>query len=585
MKQRYSYLLILALSIVSSFSVLAQDPNFKPVLPVYRDVVGDSTVIPKSRQDQQKDFMEGNYIFPPKPSNRWEVDLNGGLFIVSGDIATKGGYGFGASVRKAIGYVVSAKVDYMHGQTYGQNWQSNQGIANNPVLNGRSNPATNYFNFNGSKVFMNYKNITNQLNGQIILTVNNIGFHKRALDRKVNLYLGLGGGGMTYRTWYDLLDANGNKYDFTGVADKGLYPDRKTTLKGLKDLVDKNYETLAEGQPDQPELLGGVFKPVVVASIGFGFHLSKRLSLSITDKVTMTNDDLLDGQRWQEHPYIDPVLTRDFDATHYVSLGLGYFIGTKNTVEPMYWQNPMDYTYDALQTLMKKNIDDLIDTDNDGVVDKLDEEKQSAPGAIVNTHGVTTDGDKDGVPDYKDLEPFSVPNAKVDTNGIDLNPCANCKPGSGGGGGGTGIDYCSFTKFPSVHFDLDKYYIKPEFYSHLYQIAMAMKTCPDKKMVAIGNTDVRESNAYNDVLSWERVNKVIDYLVTTYDLDRSRFIVDYKGEVSPKIPGLPDNSWSPVYESRQYQNRRVDFRWANANETGNPNPAKPKGPNKAGEDY
>ena len=112
-----------------------------------------------------------------------------------------------------------------------------------------------------------------------------------------------------------------------------------------------------------------------------------------------------------------------------------------------------------------------------------------------------------------------------------------------------------------------------------------MISCPDRKMVCTGHTDVREGNDYNMVLSWERVNKVVDYLITTYGIDRSRFIVKFEGETKPRIPGLPDNSWAPTYEPRQYQNRRIEFRWADPGESGSSNPPKPNGPKQAGEDY
>ena len=53
---------------------------------------------------------------------------------------------------------------------------------------------------------------------------------------------------------------------------------------------------------------------------------------------------------------------------------------------------------------------------------------------------------------------------------------------------------------PMIHFDLDKYYIKPEFYGQLYHVATVMKGHPELKVVAVGHTDVRNKSDYNKVL-------------------------------------------------------------------------------------
>lgn len=568
----------------SSYLAQAQQSDsslFKPVLPVYRDIVGDSMVIPKNKMNQQKQFTEGTYLYPPKPRDKWEIGVHGGGFFISGDVKSAGGYGFGLSVRKSFGYALSTQLHYFHGNTFGLNWQPHTGLANNKVLNGFSGQNLNYAK-NEGVFYYNYKNITDELTANLILTLNNIGFHKRALDRKFNFYVGAGAGAMVYSSYTNALDANGNRYDFRPIKNTQSIKDRKEILKDLKTLLDDSYETPVEGQPEDPSFMNRPMKPIFNGMIGVGYHMTKRLSLMLTTRYTVTRDDLIDGMRWQEHPYIDPALSSDFDSYHYTSLNIGYALGGKKRIEQLYWQNPLEFTYDALNTLVKKNVDALIDTDDDGVLDFLDREPGSPKGAIVDTHGVTQDLDGDGIPDFLDKERLTPPGAKVDSNGImkDKIVYVSDLPNLNVGGG----NYCNLTNFPSVHFQLDKYFIQPEFYSHLHIIAMAMISCPNKKMVAIGNTDVRESNAYNEVLSWERVNKVVDYLVNTYGIDRNRFIINYKGETNPKIPGLPDNSWSPVYESRQYVNRRVEFRWAKDGETGSSNPPKPKGP-KAGKEY
>ncbi len=575
MKKVYLLSFLLSLGFLS-YKTQAQTPYdtaaYKPILPLYRDVLGDTTVISNKNMPQQKQFEKGQYIFPPKPKNKWEIALNGGGLFVSGDVATKGGWGAGLEVRKALGYAVSLKGQFLHGTTYGLSWQGSTGLANNPVL--VANPATNYYG-NGGIFYYNYKTDIDEINFQAVLTINNIGYHKVARERKVNLYGGIGGGAMLYRTNMDALDASNNRYDFVSIFSNGDYTDRKTTIAALKKILDGTYETAAEGQPDQPKFFERVTKPVVSGSIGVGFHLSRKFQLSLTEKISITNDDLLDGQRWQEHPGLDPVLTGNFDTYHYISASLGYFIGGNKRVEPLYWQNPNDYTYDAIQTLIKKNVDDLVDTDDDGVVNRLDQEPGSEPGAVVNTHGVTQDSDKDGISDAKDKDPYSPIGAKVDSDGIptdadkdgvpdyhdkeaNTNPTglvdANGKTILGGGAGGGGYWW-----LPMIFYDLDKDYIKPEMFERMKYVATVMKMYPELKIVATGHTDIRASNNYNDDLSLRRVNNAKKYLADVYGIDASRIITGQKGETDNLIKNLPDG-YNEKFEGQQYYNRRVEFK-------------------------
>lgn len=71
---------------------------------------------------------------------------------------------------------------------------------------------------------------------------------------------------------------------------------------------------------------------------------------------------------------------------------------------------------------------DPTDSDGDGVPDMTDYEKNSPPGARVDTRGIVLDSDLDGVPDYKDREPYSAPGARIDQNGVTARTDANGRP-------------------------------------------------------------------------------------------------------------------------------------------------------------
>jgi len=87
--------------------------------------VYDSSVIPAKRMPQQNEFWNSSYNFPAKPRNMWEIGISGGMFSVSGDVATRiPTIGFAAHVRKAFGYVFSLRLQYLNATGKGLNWLS-----------------------------------------------------------------------------------------------------------------------------------------------------------------------------------------------------------------------------------------------------------------------------------------------------------------------------------------------------------------------------------------------------------------------------------------------------------------------------
>ena len=70
--------------------------------------------------------------------------------------------------------------------------------------------------------------------------------------------------------------------------------------------MDGTYESPAENQgARRPKLFGETFKPSGTLGAGIAFKLGSRFNLAIEDRHTFIKDDLLDGQRWQEHAYGD----------------------------------------------------------------------------------------------------------------------------------------------------------------------------------------------------------------------------------------------------------------------------------------
>jgi len=320
--------------------------------------VYDTSVITNKRMPQQNEFWNNTYNFPAKPRNMWEVGVSGGMFTVSGDVPSLlPTFGFAAHVRKAFGYVFSVRAQYMNGTAKGLSWLSSYNFAKNTALSNVYSapdrrpdiPTTTIPGRPSESVYYNYKNRTQDLSIQGIVTLNNIRFHKQRTGFVI--YGGAGIGATAYETFVNALNDNGNSYSelYTRLAaDELLYKNRKDIRKALKDGMDDSYETPAQTNGERRAKLGDQtlrFSTTVLA--GVAFRLGKRINLALENRHTFVKDDLLDGQQWQEHPVGDASLTGNWDSYNYLSLGLNFNLGAKS-VEPLWWINPLDYAYSEL---------------------------------------------------------------------------------------------------------------------------------------------------------------------------------------------------------------------------------------------
>jgi outer membrane protein OmpA-like peptidoglycan-associated protein len=382
--------------------------------------VADSSVVPSRRLPQQQEFMQGTYNFPAKPRSMWEFGIKGGLFNVSGDIPAKVfSPGFGAHIRKAIGYVFSLRLQYMYGIGKGLNWNASTNFGNNTALR-----STGYVANGTNRVFYNYRTNVQDLSLEGVFTLNNVRFHKAKSGLSIYAFGGIGLA--TYDTKINALGASGNyQAAFQGVTGFNDHANRKNVRDQLENILDDSYETPAENYgPRRPKLGGKDLIPVGHIGAGIQFRLSKRLNLALEDRYTITRSDLIDGQRWAEQVQGAPVLTPDYDNYNYLSLGLNINIGAKS-VEPLWWLNPLDYAYQEIRKprlmILPKPV--LPDTDGDGVTDQFDLEV-TPQGVPVDSHGVSLDTDGDGVPDARDKEKITPTYCQpVDADGVGKCPC------------------------------------------------------------------------------------------------------------------------------------------------------------------
>ncbi|MBK7008882.1 MAG: OmpA family protein [Saprospiraceae bacterium] len=522
-----------------------------------------------AQDDMKKDqtdasFRMGQSNYTAKPKNAWELGVHAGHFFIDGDVdrTIPGGYGLGLHLRKAIHYSFSIRADLFYGSATGlepQRWT--HASVGEPVGGGLIEKEYLPYENNADGWFPSHK--TTQVYGvmQGVLNIGNILFHQK--NNKWNWYWTLGVGLSSHKTKLDLLDGNNQPY-LNLLTTSGYSEEKFNTKKGrgeIKDALNNIYDGTYETEGPKK---AGIFRlgddtnihVMFTSSVGVSRKLSKRINLGIEHQVMATDNDYLDGIRFRS----EDDLSADVDLEHYTNLRLAINLGNLDKVtEPLYWVNPLDATMNDIAELKARPVLDLTDSDSDGIIDMLDQEVETPAGAPVDTRGVALDSDGDGVADYKDKEPYSPIGYEIGKDGVaNVKKCESCLTEADvfrmidSRTAGFKND-CGKWFLPMIHFDLDKSRIKPEFYGHLHHVASVLKQCPSACVSVVGHTDVRNSNNYNNMLSYNRAQAAVDYLVTNYGIDRSRLKLMYGGEDAPMVG-------KSKTETEHYMNRRVEFR-------------------------
>ena len=437
------------------------------------------------------------------PADQWEVGVDLGLPFIVGDVDSKfPGFGGGLHVRKSFDHIFSIRP---HFEFIKAKNEQDVRTSDNTWISGGA---------------------------QLVVALNNFRFNKPVRKILINGFVGLGFD--SYKTKYEnIAQADG--------ADTGESDSRSNAHIEL--------------------------------GANISFRINPRFNISLEHTVYSVfgrNADLLDSDE-----NVAREVTTYRDILHYPHVSLNFNIGgsDKNGVkksEPLYWANPMSQVSDAIAALEARPVYDPTDTDGDGIIDAIDEEDNSPAGARVDTKGVTLDSDGDKVADYKDKEPFSPPNYAVDAQGVaqglpkytterDVMRIVTEEIAK--------IPKPTFENnwfFPNVNFGDNRYDLRYSEYEKLYQVASVLKQNPTLKVVAIGNTDRRGPEGYNNVLSYNRAKAAIDFLVSQYGIARDRLILNWAGEATALIPVNGPNA----------ANRRVEFRVAK----GETEMARPEGP-------
>jgi outer membrane protein OmpA-like peptidoglycan-associated protein len=514
------YLIFAALTTRCSFA-RAQSADTLQVIP-------DSAHT--SAKEQLNEFNKNNYPFPPKPRSRWELGIKGGLPAGGTDVRYWGPtFGAGIHLRKALGYIFSLRAEFDWMRLRGLNWQPSTFWQKNPVLSA-------YYQ-QGQPVFYNYQSTVHELSLQAVASISNIIFHKT--NSRWNFYVFGGIAGMTYSTFYKVLDKSGKPYDYSGILARynGMfdYGHRNDIRKALKNLLDGPWSTMAQRDPSQPTLGKAPFRVATVVGAGIQYRLSGRWSLSLEDKLSSPRTDLLDGQMWQEVG-VPGVMqstpqTVQNDSYHFVTFGINYSMGSsKRTTEPLWWKNPLEYAYGELNDPRhgKQSKGLVTDADGDGVPDQLDKEPNTPAGCPVDSRGISRDTDGDGIPDCRDKELITPTRCQpVDANGVGKCPepaCCKEIEALKTRLAEEGMLGCSIGDLPSIGFKGSSVRLSKEDRILLGEAAKRMRENPECKVAVIG---YGQSSKAVQQLSWDRVNTVVNYLVEKEGIGSDRLIFRY----------------------------------------------------------
>ena len=171
------------------------------------------------------------------------------------------------------------------------------------------------------------------------------------------------------------------------------------------------------------------------------------------------------------------------------------------------------------------------DSDGDGVPDPSDRCPNTPPGVAVDANGCPLDDDGDGVPNYLDECPGTIIGAAVDAKGCHFE------------------DEEAVSAEVVIEFDFDSSELRTSEHGDVRRIAAFMREHPDADAVIEGHTDAMGTDRYNQKLSQERAQAVLDRLVDVEGIAASRITATGYGESQP----IASND---TEEGRQ-RNRRV----------------------------
>ena len=500
----------------AAHGVFAQDSSMMSTMSDAKSYWDDSSKVSTKNMAQYNEFRNNQYPYPVKPRDMWQLGVTGGVLVPLFDVpnAPFPGFHAGLNLRKSLGYLVSIKFGAEYGEAKGYEYRPGASRANLP-----SAVAAQY---GGSPWLPNYKMQAVIPSVEMMFSFGNILFHKG--NPKSNVYFTAGYTPFVYHTKIDALNGS-TPYNFSSIN----FTQKRTDIqKAVKNLLDGSYETDANVRRRAQNFDNGStsqwqFRHSAFLGGGYEFKLGNRVSLGLEAKYYLLSDDYIDGYSRQVDGSLTPA--NDNMITGDVTFGFNLGSSTKRT-QPLWFQNPLNYIYNEVNAPVHMKIPTpvLPDADGDGVTDQFDQEPNTPAGAPVDSHGVAKDSDGDGVPDYKDKELLTPQKCfPVDADGIGKCPPTCCDS----------LDQyrlsnsCNLTNLPSVQFKGSSNTLNQAAQASLASVAQQLQNNPGCKVKVTGHgaSDKRAQQR-----SWDRVNSIIQYMVTKQGISESRFIFVYGTE-------------------------------------------------------
>jgi len=196
-----------------------------------------------------------------------------------------------------------------------------------------------------------------------------------------------------------------------------------------------------------------------------------------------------------------------------------------------------DLSARVMVTLYVYELED-IDSDRDGVFDRVDKCPNSPRGNVVDNDGCPIDSDGDGVLDYKDQCPKTPKGVEVDSKGcpldLDEDGVLDYKDKCLGTPLGLSVDPngCPIKSKLHLNFKTSSDKILKESYSEVKRFAKFMKENPMYKAEIIGHTDSMGKAVKNMDLSQRRAASARKALISE-GVEASRLTSAGRGELDP----------------------------------------------------
>ncbi len=200
---------------------------------------------------------------------------------------------------------------------------------------------------------------------------------------------------------------------------------------------------------------------------------------------------------------------------------------------------------ETLQINDDKNDELLIDSDNDGVVDKFDLEQNTPLGISVDDSGRSLDVDKDGIPDHIDDDTFSTLGSLVDQNGREIDDDGdgipnnldlelNTKNGFCVNNKGQSIN-CENAVLPIVFFKPNSSQIDDSNLDRMRVVSSVLRKNEKYKVKVIGYFDFIDQESYNVNLDFKRAEAVFKTLINIFGVDSTRLEININKSKEKKI--------------------------------------------------